>query len=221
VPGGRQTLNQERERFDQFVGFASDDNASPGLSTRSGSRQINQTTGNRNRWRYMDSKSFLASLEPFKTKYREQAGSSLLTLRAEGKPDDDAIVCKVETGRGLAIAGLHSAVGGSGRELCSGDMLLEALVACAGISLKAAATSLDIEISSATVSAEGDIDLRGTLGLAAEVPVGFKEIRLRFDVKANASKEKLDEMLEITERYCVVLDTLRCNPKLVVGLNTL
>jgi uncharacterized OsmC-like protein len=167
----------------------------------------------------MDSKSFLASLEPFKKKYREEPPSSLLTLRAEGRPDDSAIVCKVETGRGLAIAGLHSAVGGSGRELCSGDMLLEALVACAGISLKAAAASLDIEMSSATVSAEGDVDLRGTLGLTDEVPVGFKEIRVRFDVKTNASKAKLDELLEITERYCVVLDTLRCNPKLVVAMN--
>ena len=167
----------------------------------------------------MDSKSFLASLEPFKKQYREDAGSGLLTLKAQGRPDDNAVVCKVDTARGLAIAGLHSRVGGSGRELCSGDMLLEALVACAGISLKAAATSLDIEIDSAIVYAEGDVDLRGTLGLTDEVPVGFSEIRLRFEVKTDASKEKLDELLEITERYCVVMDTLRCNPRLVVGLN--
>lgn len=166
----------------------------------------------------MDSKSFLASLEPFKKQYSEDAASGLLTLQAQGRPDANAIVCKVDTGRGLAVAGLHRRVGGSGRELCSGDMLLEALVACAGISLRAAATTLDIEIDSATVFAEGDVDLRGTLGLSDEVPVGFREIRLRFDVKTGASKEKLDELLEIAERYCVVLDTLRCNPRLVVGM---
>lgn len=168
----------------------------------------------------MDSRSFLASLEPFKKRYREDEASAILTLKAQGTPDDSAVTCKVETGRGLAIAGLHSRVGGSGLELCSGDMLLEALVACAGISLKAAAASLDIEIHSATVQAEGDVDLRGTLGLTDEVPVGFREIRLRFNVKSNASKERLDELLKVTERYCVVMDTLRCNPRLVVGIDT-
>lgn len=168
----------------------------------------------------MDSRSFLASLEPFKKRYREDEASAILTLKAQGTPDDSAVTCKVETGRGLAIAGLHSRVGGSGLELCSGDMLLEALVACAGISLKAAAASLDIEIHSATVQAEGDVDLRGTLGLTDEVPVGFREIRLRFNVKSDASKARLDELLKVTERYCVVMDTLRCNPRLVVGIDT-
>ena len=157
---------------------------------------------------------------PLKERYRAEPEVALVTLRASGRLDGEGLTCKVETGRALVEAGLHPATGGDGLSACSGDMLLEALVACAGISLKAAATSLDIEIGSATVSAEGDVDLRGTLGLTDEVPVGFSEIRLRFDVKTSASKEKLDELLEITERYCVVMDTLRCSPRLVVALNT-
>jgi uncharacterized OsmC-like protein len=126
---------------------------------------------------------------------------------------------KVETGRGLALAGIHPKAGGSGLDLCSGDMLLEALVACAGVSLKAAATMLDIPLKSASVTAEGDVDLRGTLGISEDVPVGFKEIRLRFDVDTDAAKDKCDELLKLVERYCVVFQTIQNSPKTDVRLN--
>jgi uncharacterized OsmC-like protein len=139
-------------------------------------------------------------------------------LKAKGSLDEANIACKVETGRALAIAGLHPATGGSGLELCSGDMLLEALVACAGVTLKAVSTALEIPLRTATVSAEGDLDFRGTLGVAKDAPVGFAQIRLRFDVTTDASQEKLDQLLKLTERYCVVYQTIKSGPPVEVTL---
>ena len=146
---------------------------------------------------------------PLKERYRADDKAGLVTLKANGALDSAAIACKVETGRALAVAGLHPATGGSGAELCSGDMLLEALVACAGVTLKAVATALDIPLKSGSVSAEGDLDFRGTLGVAKDAPVGFAQIRLVFDVATDAPQEKLDQLLKLTERYCVVYQTLR------------
>jgi uncharacterized OsmC-like protein len=131
---------------------------------------------------------------------------------------DDGIACKIETGRAIAIAGLHPATGGSGRELCSGDMLLEALVACAGVTLKAVATALEIPLNSGKVSAEGDLEFRGTLAVAKDAPVGFAQIRLRFDIDSDAPQEKLDQLLKLTERYCVVYQTIRNGPPVDVKL---
>jgi uncharacterized OsmC-like protein len=142
-----------------------------------------------------------------------------LTLRARGAAEDNTITCKVETARGLATAGIHPKAGGSGLELCSGDMLLEALVACAGVSLKAAATMLDVTLNSAVVTAEGDVDLRGTLGVADDVPVGFKEIRLNFDIDTDAPPAMRDQLLQLVERYCVIFQTIQNSPKTDVRLN--
>ena len=146
---------------------------------------------------------------PLKERYKADAQAAVVTLRARGALDDANIACKVETGRALAVAGLHPATGGSGLELCSGDMLLEALVACAGVTLKAVATALDIPLKSGSVSAEGDLDFRGTLGVAKDAPVGFAQIRLVFEVETDAPQEKLDQLLKLTERYCVVYQTIR------------
>ena len=145
-------------------------------------------------------------------------GRNLITLKAKGTLDDANIACKVETGRALAIAGLHPLAGGSGLELCSGDMLLEALVACAGVTLKAVATALDVPLRSGTVSAEGDLDVRGTLGVAKDAPVGFAQIRLRFDLDTDAPQEKLDQLLKLTERYCVVYQTIRNGPPVEIAM---
>ena len=155
---------------------------------------------------------------PIKDKYKSDADAALITLRAKGTLDDQNIACKVETGRALAIAGLHPATGGSGLELCSGDMLLEALVACAGVTLKAVSTALAIPLKSGTVSAEGDLDFRGTLGVAKDAAVGFREIRLRFDVDTDAPQDKLEQLLKLTERYCVVYQTLKSGPPIEVKL---
>jgi uncharacterized OsmC-like protein len=168
----------------------------------------------------MDAKTFRATQEPIRDRYRNDADAALLTLRAKGKADDSTVTCKVETGRGLALAGIHPKCGGSGLELCSGDMLLEALIACAGISLRAAATMLNVPIKSAVVSAEGDVDLRGTLGVTEDVPVGFTEIRLRFDVETDAPQDQLDQLLALTDRYCVVFQTIQNSPKTAVRINT-
>ena len=140
-------------------------------------------------------------------------------FKAKGTLDDANIACKVETGRALAVAGLHPATGGSGMELCSGDMLLEALVACAGVTLKAVATAIDIPLKSGTVFAEGDLDFRGTLGVAKEAPVGFAQIRLRFDVDTDAPQDKLDQLLKLTERYCVVYQTIKSGPPVEISLH--
>ena len=144
---------------------------------------------------------------PLKEKYREQPESAVITLKAEGKIGE-GISCKVETGRAIIEAGLHPATGGSGMLACSGDMLLEALVACAGVTLQAVATAIGVEIKSGTVKAEGDLDFKGTLGVSKEAPVGFKAIRLKFDLESDAGDEQMAALKKLTERYCVVYQTL-------------
>jgi uncharacterized OsmC-like protein len=166
----------------------------------------------------MDSAALRALQAPIKERYKADPKAGLITLKAKGALDDTNIACKVETGRALAVAGLHPATGGSGLELCSGDMLLEALVACAGVTLKAVATALDIPLRAGTVSAEGDLDFRGTLGVAKDAPVGFAQIRLRFDLDTDAAQDKLDQLLKLTERYCVVYQTIRSGPPVEIKL---
>ncbi|MFI5152982.1 MAG: OsmC family protein [Chitinophagales bacterium] len=144
---------------------------------------------------------------PLKEKYRAEPGSALITLKAQGNIGE-GISCKIETGRALVEAGLHPATGGTGMLACSGDLLLEALVACAGVTLSAVSTALGIEIRQGSVHAEGDLDFRGTLGVSKEVPVGFKNIRLKFDLDADLSKGQLESLARLTERYCVVYQTL-------------
>ena len=153
---------------------------------------------------------------PLKQRYREAPTSAVITLKAKGEIGDETLTCKVETGRALVEAGLHPATGGDGIAACSGDMLLEALVACAGVTLKAVATALDIALKRGTVSAEGDLDFRGTLGVAKDVAVGFRAIRLRFDLDTDASPDQLATLLKLTERYCVVFQTLNNKPLLSV-----
>jgi uncharacterized OsmC-like protein len=160
----------------------------------------------------MNADDLRAIQAPIKEHYRADAKAGLVTLRASGALDSAAIACKVETGRALVVAGLHPATGGSGAELCSGDMLLEALVACAGVTLKAVATSMGIELRSGEVRAEGDIDFRGTLGVDKQAPVGFKAIRLTFLLDTGAPQDQLDTLMKLTERYCVVLQTLKASP---------
>ena len=166
----------------------------------------------------MDAAALRAMQAPLKERYKGDPKTAFITLKAKGTLDDAHIACKVETGRALAVAGLHPATGGSGLELCSGDMLLEALVACAGVTLKAVATALEIALKSATVAADGDLDFRGTLGVAKEAPVGFAAIRLRFEVDTDAPQDKLEQLLKLTERYCVVYQTLRSGPPIGVKL---
>ena len=166
----------------------------------------------------MDSAALRALQAPIKERYKSEPQAAYITLKAKGALDDANIACKVETGRALAVAGLHPATGGTGLELCSGDMLLEALVACAGVTLKAVATALDIPLKSGMVSAEGDLDFRGTLGVAKDAPVGFAQIRLRFDVDSDAPADKLDQLLKLTERYCVVYQTIRNGPPVEISL---
>jgi uncharacterized OsmC-like protein len=167
----------------------------------------------------MDAEALRALQAPLKSRYRDEPDAALITLRAEGHVDDANIACKVETGRALVTAGLHPATGGSGLEACSGDMLLEALVACAGVTLKAVATAIGVELRSAHVRAEGDLDFRGTLGVDRDAPVGFRDIRVSFDVVSDAPQEKLEQLLKLTERYCVVLQTLRAAPTLSATLD--
>ena len=166
----------------------------------------------------MDANALRAMQAPIKERYKNEPKAAVVTLKAKGSLDDTNIACKVETGRALSTAGLHPATGGSGLELCSGDMLLEALVACAGVTLKAVATALDIPLKSGTVSAEGDLDFRGTLGVAKDAPVGFAQIRLRFDLDTDAGQDKLDQLLKLTERYCVVYQTIKVGPPVDVKL---
>jgi len=167
----------------------------------------------------MDAAELRAMQAPIKERYKTDPKAAYITLRAKGTLDDAHIACKVETGRALAVAGLHPATGGSGLELCSGDMLLEALVACAGVTLKAVATALAVPLKSGTVAAEGDLDFRGTLGVAKDAPVGFAQIRLTFAVDTDASQEQLDQLLKLTERYCVVYQTIKSGPPVEVRLN--
>ena len=165
----------------------------------------------------MDLKTLKEIQAPLKQRYADNPESAVITLRASGSLDDTTIACKVETGRAIAVAGLHPATGGSGAELCSGDMLLEALVACAGVTLKAVATALEFRLGDARVSAEGDLDFRGTLGVAKNAPVGFQSIRLKFDLDTDEPKERIDTLMKLTERYCVVFQTLNTRPELGVS----
>ena len=159
----------------------------------------------------MDANELRAMQAPLKTRYKEEPQAALITLRAKGKLGDQSLTCKVETGKALVEAGLHPATGGDGLSACSGDMLLEALVACAGVTLKAVATAIDIPIKNGIVVAEGDLDFCGTLGVSKESKVGFSAIRLRFELNTDASDEQLATLLKLTERYCVIYQTL-CNP---------
>ena len=160
----------------------------------------------------MNGTQLKAVQEPLKQKYRNDPASAVITLRAEGRAS--GLSCKVETGKALVEAGLHPATGGDGTAACSGDMLLEALVACAGVTLRAVATSIGIDLRAAKVLAEGDLDFRGTLGVSKDAPVGFVTIRLRFEVDTDASEEQTATLLKLTERYCVVLQTLRATPEI-------
>jgi uncharacterized OsmC-like protein len=165
----------------------------------------------------MNSEQLKALQAPLKERYRKDPAAAVVTLRAEGRIGE-GIACRVDTGKALVEAGLHPASGGSGLQACSGDMLLEALVACAGVTLKAVATALGVNLNDAKVRAEGDLDFRGTLGVAREAPVGFREIRLKFDLDSDASAEQLKKLLELTERYCVVLQTIRNAPPVRASL---
>jgi uncharacterized OsmC-like protein len=166
----------------------------------------------------MDAAELRAMQAPIKERYKSDPSAAVITLKAKGSIDNEGIACKVETGRALAVAGLHPATGGSGLELCSGDMLLEALVACAGVTLKSVATAVEVPLRAGHVIAEGDLDFRGTLGVDKEAPVGFAEIRLRFEVDTSAPQDKLDLLLKLTERYCVVYQTIRSGPKVTVSM---
>ncbi len=168
----------------------------------------------------MDSEKLRATQAPIKDRYKQAPDAARITLKASGALDDQEIACNVETGKALVAAGLHPGTGGSGAFACSGDMLLQALVACAGVTLKAVATALNIEIRNAKVLAEGDLDFRGTLGVAKDAPVGFSDIRLRFELESDAPKDQLDRLLALTERYCVVYQTLRNPAQVTAGIHT-
>src|SRR5579872_5133829 len=160
----------------------------------------------------MDAQALRELQAPLKEKYREDAGAAVVTLQAEGSLDGEGVACRVETGRALIEAGLHPATGGTGLQACSGDMLLEALVACAGVTLKAVATALEFRLDGGQVRAEGDLDFRGTLGVDRAAPVGFRDIRLAFILDTDEPQDRIDTLLKLTERYCVVLQTLRQPP---------
>jgi uncharacterized OsmC-like protein len=167
----------------------------------------------------MNADELRALQAPFKARYQQDAGAALITLRAQGRIGE-GITCKVETGKAMVEAGLHPSGGGTGLSACSGDMLLEALVACAGVTLNAVATALGIPLRDATVRAEGDLDVRGTLGIARDAPVGFRDIRLHFELDTDATPEQLATLLKLTERYCVVYQTLNRGPGLTVSHET-
>lgn len=166
----------------------------------------------------MDSTRLRAAQQPLKDSYRRDPAGAVVTLRARGRLGDEGVSCSVETGRALAVAGLHPASGGDGSLACSGDMLLQALAACAGVTLRAVATSLDIPVAGGIVSAEGDLDFRGTLAVAKDAPVGFTAIRLSFELDTDASEEQLATLLRLTERYCVVYQTLAHPAEMTVSL---
>jgi uncharacterized OsmC-like protein len=162
----------------------------------------------------------LRSLQaPLKEKYKTTPDAAVITLTAKGELDRDDLVCRVETGRQLVEAGLHPATGGSGAFACSGNMLLEALVACAGVTLKAVSTAIGFALKGGSVSAEGDLDFRGTLGVAKDAPVGFRDIRLTFTLDTDEPKERIDQLIKLTERYCVVFQTLAKPPRLSLTVN--
>ena len=166
----------------------------------------------------MDATALREMQAPLKAKYREDPGAAVVTLKAEGSLDGDGIACRVETGRAMVEAGLHPATGGSGLQACSGDMLLEALVACAGVTLRAVATALEFDLRGGTVRAEGDLDFRGTLGVERAAPVGFRDIRLAFALDTDEPQDRIDTLLKLTERYCVVLQTLRNAPTIAASI---
>src|SRR6266850_2958618 len=166
----------------------------------------------------MNADQLKALQAPLKDKYKKDPSAAVVTLRAQGRIGE-GIACRVDTGRALVEAGLHPATGGSGLQACSGDRLLEALVACAGVTLKAVAVALNIDLRDAKLTAEGDLDFRGTLGVAKDAPVGFREIRLRFELDAEAPQEQLKKLIELTERYCVVMQTIRNAPAVKVSVD--
>lgn len=165
----------------------------------------------------MKAEELRAIQAPIKAHYSREPAAALITLSANGKLGDEQVTCKVDTGKALVEAGLHPATGGDGQSACSGDMLLEALVACAGVTLRAVATAIDVPVRGGTIRAEGDIDFRGTLGVSKDVPVGFVAIRLRFELDTAATPEQLATLLKLTERYCVVLQTLRNPPRIDIS----
>jgi uncharacterized OsmC-like protein len=165
----------------------------------------------------MDSAALRAVQQPLKDAYRADPQQAVITLRADGQLDDQAVSCSVATGQAQAVAGLHPATGGDGSLACSGDMLLQALVACAGVTLRAVATSLEIPLAGGTVTAEGDLDFRGTLGVSKDAPVGFRSIRLSFDLDTDADPEQIQTLIRLTERYCVVYQTLAQPPQLTMS----
>ena len=168
----------------------------------------------------MDSAELRAVQQPLKDAYREHPEQAVVTLRAQGQLDDQEISCSVATGRALTVAGLHPATGGDGSLACSGDMLLQALVACAGVTLRAVATSLQLPVVGGTVTAEGDLDFRGTLAVTKDTPVGFRSIRLTFDLDTEASAEQVQTLIRLTERYCVVYQTLAHPAQLDISVNS-
>jgi len=166
----------------------------------------------------MDKSKLAETQGPLKSQYKDDPESAVVTLKADGDVDGSGIACRVQTSQALVEAGLHPATGGDGTQLCSGDMLLEALVACAGVTLRAVSTSMGVEIRGGNVHAEGDLDFRGTLGVDKAAPVGFKAIRLTFALDTDAPQEKIDQLLKLTERYCVVFQTLNHKPDLSVAV---
>jgi len=168
----------------------------------------------------MDAEELKAAQAPIKENYRKDPGAAVITLKAEGELGSEALVCSVDTGRAMVEAGLHPATGGDGLSACSGDMLLQALVACAGVTLVAVATVLGIELKGGQVRAEGDLDFRGTLGVDKETPVGFRDIRLDFNLDTDADEESLATLLKLTDRYCVVYQTMRAAPPITVSSQT-
>ena len=164
----------------------------------------------------MDATELKSLQAPLKQQYKDAPDTAVITLKASGHIGE-GVTCNVDTGRVIAQAGLHPATGGDGLSLCSGDMLLEALVACAGVTLKAVATAIEVDLRDATISAEGDLDFRGTLGVAKDAPVGFSAIRLHFDLDTDADSEQLDTLLKLTERYCVVYQSIATPPSMSVS----
>jgi uncharacterized OsmC-like protein len=166
----------------------------------------------------MDKSKLAEAQGPLKSQYKDDPESAVVTLKADGDVDGSGIACRVQTAQAMAEAGLHPATGGDGTQLCSGDMLLEALVACAGVTLRAVSTSMGVDVRGGSVHAEGDLDFRGTLGVAKDAPVGFREIRLRFDLDTDADADALATLHKLTERYCVVFQTLATPPELSVEM---
>lgn len=166
----------------------------------------------------MNAEELRALQAPLKSQYKDDPDAAVITLKASGELDSENVVCKVDTGRALVEAGLHPATGGSGAFACSGDMLLEALVACAGVTLKAVSTALGLTVTGGRVLAEGDLDFRGTLGVAKDAPVGFRAVRLTFEVQGDLTDEQRATLLKLTERYCVIYQTLKNPPALAADL---